>query len=197
MLDGFAKIVNRSTLPYMLQTPELLNRAFDEEHRSMLHTSQQHGQIPVLSTHTPLRSWRLDQRWTPRYLFSCDFLLLCSPCFYCNYYNIYLLTHRLARAGLLPLARLIQATEEDVVAQPAHGEPAHVERSRRFPFDSLQPAPVVLGRPVAAGDAHVSLAVRGDDHHPAGRGNADRVTDCRRPYRPHGGAARLATGLGG
>ena len=130
MLDGFAKIVNRSTLPYMLQTPELLNRAFDEEHRSMLHTSQQPGQIPVLSTHTPLRSWRLDQRWTPRYLFSCDFLLLCSPCFYCNYYNIYLLTHRLARAGLLPLARMIQATEEDVVAQPAHGEPAHVERSR-------------------------------------------------------------------
>lgn len=150
-------------------TPELLNRAFDEEHRSMLHTSQQPGQIPVLSTHTPLRSWRLDQRWTPR----------------------------LARAGLLPLARLIQATEEDVVAQPAHGEPAHVERSRRFPFDSLQPAPVVLGRPVAAGDAHVSLAVRGDDHHPTGRGNADRVTDCRRPYRPHDGAARLATGLGG
>ncbi|KAL6908158.1 hypothetical protein ACP4OV_002328 [Aristida adscensionis] len=93
----------------MEQLPELLSPVVDRKHRAVLHTSRQPGQVPVLSTRAPARSWRLDQRWTTR----------------------------LARAGLLPLARMIQATDEDVVAEPAFGQGADppVERSRRFPFD--------------------------------------------------------------
>ncbi|KAL6880531.1 hypothetical protein ACP4OV_012096 [Aristida adscensionis] len=93
----------------MEQLPELLSPVVDRKHRAALHTSRQSGQVPVLSTRAPARSWRLDQRWTTR----------------------------LARAGLLPLARMIQATDEDVVAEPAFGQGADppVERSRRFPFD--------------------------------------------------------------
>ena len=56
---------------------------------------------------------------------------------------------QLTRAGLLPLARMLQATDEgEIVGDPAQEEDAHCERSRRFPFDrSLLTALVDRWRP--------------------------------------------------
>ena len=63
-----------------------------------------------------------------------------------------LFVRRLSAAGLLPIARMVQATDEDEPAAPAVGDDGDVhagpERSRRFPFDrSLLTALVDRWRP--------------------------------------------------
>ena len=63
-----------------------------------------------------------------------------------------LLLRRLSATGLLPIAQMVQATDEDEPAAPAVGDVGDVqagpERSRRFPFDrSLLTALVDRWRP--------------------------------------------------
>src|SRR6266542_6103675 len=61
----------------------------------------------------------------------------------------YLFNFRLTRAGLLPLARMLQATDEgEIVGAAGQEDDGHCERSRRFPFDrSLLSALVDRWRP--------------------------------------------------
>src|SRR5204862_296309 len=61
----------------------------------------------------------------------------------------YLFNCRLTRAGLLPLARMLQATDEgEIYGDAGQDDDAHCERSRWFPFDrSLLTALVDRWRP--------------------------------------------------
>ena len=72
--------------------------------------------------------------------------LFCIVCALCTYFFVLC---RLSRSGLLPLARMVEATEEDGGLVDDDGEvQAGPERSRRFPFDrSLLTALVDRWRP--------------------------------------------------
>ena len=91
----------------------LLDQLVDVQHRASRRVPHLVGgddaaELGVVRTRTPRRAWRLDPRWVER--------LSCS--------------------GLLPLARMVEATEEDGGLVDDDGEvQAGPERSRRFPFD--------------------------------------------------------------
>ena len=78
-------------------------------------------------------------------------IVVCTTIYCVNFTRLHILLIcllcRLERAGLLPLARMVEATGEDVV-DADDGEDEQAERSRRFPYDqSLLSALVDRWRP--------------------------------------------------
>jgi len=61
---------------------ELLNESIDRQHHAYVHITQANDAVPVLCARAPKKAWPIHPQWVPR----------------------------LARAGLLPLARMIEAT---------------------------------------------------------------------------------------
>jgi len=61
---------------------ELLNECIDRQHRAYVHVTQGNDVVPVLRARVPKKAWPIHPQWVPR----------------------------LACAGLLPLACMIEAT---------------------------------------------------------------------------------------
>ena len=92
---------------------ELIDPMIDATHRSQL----DNGQLPPpLGLCTPEHLWRLDERWIPRYFLNyIAWFIHMSVVF-----DEFCIVCRLRAAGLLPLARLVEATGD---------------RHARFPMD--------------------------------------------------------------
>ncbi|CAN6221526.1 unnamed protein product, partial [Urochloa humidicola] len=83
---------------------ELIDDSVDRRHRAFAHVTEGNDAVPVLRARAPRKAWPLHPQWLPR----------------------------LHRAGLLPLARMVEATGEDAADDEVE---EHIERSRHFPYD--------------------------------------------------------------
>ena len=92
----------------------LLDRLVDAQHRAsrrvphLVHEDEA-TDLGVVRTRTPQRAWRLDPRWVERFVRKlCRLFCVIYPL--CTYFFVFC---RLSLAGLLPLARMVEAIEED------------------------------------------------------------------------------------